>query len=96
MPPLPEENFETGTWTGSGPAPGKREGSRAVGFGIVGLLIPLLSIFALYFAGKGQRLADEAGLEAPGSVRTGRILGWIGLALMAFWIVVSVATSVTG
>ena len=96
MPPPPEEDLAAGTWQGPGDVPGKREGNLAVGFGIAGILFGVLSIVALWFAAKGQRLADEAGVEAPRQVRTGRILAWVGLALWAIGIVYSISTSVTG
>ena len=96
MPPPPDEETRGDVWAGSGPPPGEREGKRAFGWGIAGVIFGPVAFVALHYANKGQRLADEAGIEAPAKVRTGKTLAWVGLGIWAWWIVVSIATSVTG
>ena len=96
MPPPPDDEVHGAVWAGSGSPPGEREGRRAFGWGIAGLIFGPLAFVALHYANKGQRLADEAGVEPPSNVRTGKTLAWAGLGLWALWIVFSVATSVTG
>ena len=96
MPPPPDEEVRGDVWAGSGPVPGEREGGRAFGWGIAGILFGPLAFVALYYANKGQRLAEEAGVEPPSKVRTGKTLAWVGLGLWAVWILFNVVTAVTG
>lgn len=96
MPPPPEDQLRGAVPGGPASDVGHREGRLAIGFGIAGLLIGVLAFVALYFAAKGQRLAEEAGAEPPGSVRTGRILAWIGAGLWVAGIVIAIASAVTG
>lgn len=96
MPPPPPEEISAGVWTAEGPPPGERAGKKAIGFGIAGLIIGPLAIVALVMASRGQREADEAGVESPSSVGTGRVLGWVGVGLWALGIIITFGSAVTG
>ncbi len=77
-------------------APENGQGTTALVTGVLGLLCcGLLSIVAIVTGRRGVALADAGRANNRGTAQAGMILGWIGVALWLFGIVVAIIVSAT-
>jgi D-methionine transport system substrate-binding protein len=68
--------------------PGETRATRSLILGIVGLFAPIVAPFAIWQAGKARKDGNPA--------KAGRILGWIGSALLVIWLAVSIVVASLG
>ena len=75
-------------------SPENGQGTTALVTGILGLLCcGLLSIVAIVTGRRGMALADAGRATNRGSAQAGMILGWIGVALWGFGVVVAIIST---
>ncbi|MDA8435169.1 MAG: DUF4190 domain-containing protein [Actinomycetales bacterium] len=75
-------------------SPENGQGTTALVTGILGLLCcGLLSIVAIVTGRRGMTLADSGRATNRGAAQAGMILGWIGVALWAFGLIVVVIST---
>ena len=75
-------------------SPENGQGTTALVTGILGLLCcGLLSIVAIVTGRRGMALADSGRATNRGAAQAGMILGWIGVALWAFGLIVVVIST---
>ncbi len=96
MPPPPGGGSSSGASAHLGEPPGEHDGKLALIFGIIGIFIGVLSLVALYYAFKGQREVEEQGAEVGSSLKAGRILAWVSLALFVLTIPIAIIAATTG
>lgn len=96
MPPPPGGESDSVAAAHFGEAPGEHDGKLALIFGIIGLFIGPLSLLALYYAFKGQREVEENGATVGSSLKAGRVLAWVSLALFILTVPIAIITMTTG